>query len=356
MPYADKTNNVDTGAVFEYEAEEVNTPPTFTQPTMDTTLTIQAEKPWQYIIRATDAQGDVTYDINGSPAGLIDTIANNEMTLSWTPTINDVGASIITITATDGDESTSLTITLNVTKEAVPVDALNLTTPARNQIISTTTVLIEGTSTPNEQLSLEIVPECGEANAPLTFQSDAQGAFQQSVRLDNGSYTLRLTRNGGTTAEDRLERLVVVEALGVKTPTIEGSLFDKETCTYTFTTGETRNISGTGPAGARVELRLNDNQLLNDMGTLLIDADGTWRYTLPEALPVGPSVIEVRIITSMEQVSITLQTFIGPFKADSFVREGCAHTTGRAPLSPLLLLILITGCAAMSRGPRRADV
>lgn len=351
------TNPTSTGDWFEYTpvAKPADEAPTFTAPTMDTTINVEVMSNWSYTLTATDNNDStLQFSAQGTPQGMTTQKSGDlEFTLNWTPAPTDLNTTIpIVITATDSAQNTTnITITLTVVpKDTIPNQDITITQPTKDQVLENTLVTIEGAGKPNETVNITITPQCG---MPIQTNNNTneQGTLKFNQALPTGDYTLSVQRPDATEPGDSATVTFKVRQRGTEQPILEG-IPSNEDCSYTITSGDPVLMIGAGPPNTIVQIDFDDASVPAP-DVLSTDNMGRWIHPLPTNLKPGTlkATIQLRF-PDTNNVTYEMDIKIIKYPTPAFERDNCSNQIPTSPTPvPLLWAALLVAAGFVRRKP-----
>lgn len=208
-------------------------------------------------------------------------------------TTDTCSAGVCSVAARDpGSPCSAGVCDVNTTCSAV---AVSITAPDEGEVLTTPTPTISGTATPGQTVTVSID---GVVVGTVTAGADGSWSLPLTTPLSDGAHTATATVS--TAAGDATDSTAfVVDAttnVAITTPTDGGT-----------TTDATPDLRGTGEPGATIVVTLDGVEI----GTVTVEADGTWVLLLDEPLRNGEHTVSVTATdasgnTATDEVTFTV--------------------------------------------------
>lgn len=146
----------------------------------------------------------------GTVSGTVTTAITNGYSCTYTPTsaLAD-GSHVVTVNVSDNDGNTATQKSVTYTVDTVP-PTLNITSPAENAILASTTVTVSGSTNDNTSSPVSITIKVnGGAAQSATVAGD--GTFSKSVVCAEGANTIVITATDGAGKASTVTRYITVD-------------------------------------------------------------------------------------------------------------------------------------------------
>ncbi|GGR53936.1 Ig-like domain-containing protein [Nocardioides luteus] len=222
----------------------------------------------------------VEVSIDGEVVG--ETTVNGDGTWTFTPE-EPLAEGEHTVTATQTDEAG------NTSEASEPVDftvdttsnAPVITSPESGESTNDNTPTIEGTGDPGDTIAVIVD---GEEIGTTTVDEDGNWTFTPDEPLEDGDHTIVVNAEDeqGNTSPDSNSVIITIDTVAPDAPVITAPEHGGST------SDPTPIIRGEGEPGATVTVEVDGEEI----GTAVVDDDGTWSLPVTDPLEVGDHTIE----------------------------------------------------------------
>lgn len=233
-----------------------------------------------------EPNASVSITIDGSVAG--NAMADGNGVWSFTPTsalplgMNTVSATQTDLAGNTGPASATTTFFIDAPNPP-PV----ITMPQDGAMLSTRSPTISGTATPGVTVTVKL-----NGTTLGTTTANAQGAWSltPSAPLMPGTYSAvaTATNSTGQTSANSNTVVFTISQGTAQAPTVTSP------ANGSLTSDSTPDIEGTASPGATVTVVIDGR----DVGTVIADANGSWRFTQTPTLTDGPHDVRARQVVN----------------------------------------------------------